>query len=263
MADPLYIAQLVIYLILLQPAIYCLFKHGRHGILGWLYVQLFCTVRVVGAAIIIHQGSSTGIAAVIISSFGLSPLLLAAAGILHEARAYRNPATNRKLEWLAAMQYHTLVSVCLVMIIISVVKLENRKITHTTQDVLKIGVALLIIAWILLVLWTLLSWRSRSIDKLAPGYLDGTKLLNAVSLALPVICIRLIYAAISLTLDIDGSTSGFPSSRIAKIIMSVVPEMVLTAMLLAFGIRTHNIKRLYSRVENDEVKNTEQGIALG
>jgi hypothetical protein len=83
--DGLYVAQLVIFAILLQPAIYCLFKHGRHGILGWLYLQLFCTVRVVGAALIIHEKSSTGLAAVIVGSFGLSPLLLSAAGILHEA----------------------------------------------------------------------------------------------------------------------------------------------------------------------------------
>lgn len=80
--DLLYIAQLVIYSILLQPALYCLIKHGRHGILGWLYLQMFCTVRVVGATLIIHQKSSTGPAILIVNSFGLSPLLLCAAGIL-------------------------------------------------------------------------------------------------------------------------------------------------------------------------------------
>lgn len=83
--DDLYIAQLIIFVILLQPAIYCLFKHGRHGLLGWLYLQLFCLVRVVGAAMIIHEKSSTGLAATIVGSFGLSPLLLSAAGILHES----------------------------------------------------------------------------------------------------------------------------------------------------------------------------------
>jgi hypothetical protein len=56
-----------------------------HGTLGWLYLQLFCTVRIVGAALIIHQKSSTGLAALIVGSFGLSPLLLCAAGILHES----------------------------------------------------------------------------------------------------------------------------------------------------------------------------------
>lgn len=85
MADPIYIAQLVIYIIFLQPAVYCLWKHGRHGLLGWFYLQLFCAVRIIGAAVIIHENSSTGTAAVILNSVGLSPLLLSAAGILHEA----------------------------------------------------------------------------------------------------------------------------------------------------------------------------------
>jgi len=87
MAQPLYIATLIIYIILIQPAIYCLWKHGKRGILGWLYLQLFCAVRCVGSALTIHDENTHtgGIASGILNSVGLSPLLLAAAGVLHEA----------------------------------------------------------------------------------------------------------------------------------------------------------------------------------
>jgi hypothetical protein len=60
------------------------------------------------------------------------------------------------------------------MVILSVVKLESNKTTSSTPILLKIGITLLILAWVLLVAWTVLSWRSRSVDRLAPGFAAGT-----------------------------------------------------------------------------------------
>lgn len=74
-------AELAIYAALSIPNIYILFKHGRTGLLGWAYLLVFCTLRIVGGALDL-SGSTT---ASIISSIGLSPLLLAASGILKEA----------------------------------------------------------------------------------------------------------------------------------------------------------------------------------
>lgn len=84
MTDSIAAAKLAIYIILSQPAFYCLFKHGKTGFLGWFYVQLFCILRVVTGALGLH-GSNTSTTTAILSSIGLSPLLLAASGILHEA----------------------------------------------------------------------------------------------------------------------------------------------------------------------------------
>jgi hypothetical protein len=87
MAEPLYIATLIIYLVLAQPAFYCLWKHVKRGILGWLYLQFFCVLRVVASAVTIYEEDAhkSGSTSLILSSVGLSPLLLAAAGVLHEA----------------------------------------------------------------------------------------------------------------------------------------------------------------------------------
>lgn len=80
-------AQLAIYGLLSLPVLYLTYRHGRHGLTGWLYLFAFCTLKIVGTALqvkadIDHSSSST---AALISSIGLSPLLLAAVGILHEA----------------------------------------------------------------------------------------------------------------------------------------------------------------------------------
>lgn len=87
MADPLAVAEIIIYIILLQPTFVILWKHGRHGILGWSCVQLFCLLRIVGNVVILHEDAihATDSKALLIGSIGLSPLLLATAGILHEA----------------------------------------------------------------------------------------------------------------------------------------------------------------------------------
>jgi hypothetical protein len=82
------IATLIIDLIFLQPVIYILWRHGKRGILGWLYLQILCALRIIANAIVIHdiaKGSSGSTASLILNSVGLSPLLLSTTGILHEA----------------------------------------------------------------------------------------------------------------------------------------------------------------------------------
>jgi hypothetical protein len=75
-------AELAIYITLSFPVLYILLKHGRAGLMGWLFLFFFCTIRLVGAAMSLNSTSAT---ASIISSVGLSPILLATSGILHEA----------------------------------------------------------------------------------------------------------------------------------------------------------------------------------
>lgn len=70
------------YGFLLLPVLYLIVRHRSYGLMGWLFLSFFCILRIIGAAMTIN--SSTG-AGSIISNVGLSPMLLATAGILHEA----------------------------------------------------------------------------------------------------------------------------------------------------------------------------------
>lgn len=76
-------AQLAIYVVLSLPILYILVCHGLQGILAWLYLFAFCTLRIVGGALASSKNASQ--TAAIISNIGLSPLLLAVGGVLHEA----------------------------------------------------------------------------------------------------------------------------------------------------------------------------------
>lgn len=77
-------AVLAIYLVLFFPAMCTAWKHGGRGLawIGWGYLVVFCLLRITGSALQIADGGSS--TAAIISSVGLSPLTIAAAGILHE-----------------------------------------------------------------------------------------------------------------------------------------------------------------------------------
>jgi hypothetical protein len=78
---------LIVYIALFNPVLYCLWKHGKPGILAWLPLQSFCILRIVGSILDLHNAAvhSTNEDALIFNNVGLSPLLLAAAGVLHEA----------------------------------------------------------------------------------------------------------------------------------------------------------------------------------
>jgi prolipoprotein diacylglyceryltransferase len=84
MIDTLSLAKLIIYIVLIQPAVYCFIKHGHNGVLGWFYVQVFCVLRIITSGLTVHPDTSSKIAT-ILGGVGLSPLLLASVGLLHEA----------------------------------------------------------------------------------------------------------------------------------------------------------------------------------
>lgn len=73
-------AELAIFAILCLPVLYVLFKHGWVGFMGWLYLFIFCTLRIISGAMDLSGSKSASV----ISNIGLSPMILAIAGILHE-----------------------------------------------------------------------------------------------------------------------------------------------------------------------------------
>ncbi|OGM47962.1 integral membrane protein [Aspergillus bombycis] len=105
MTSSLLIAQLAFYAPLTLPTLYLLYSHGRHGFLAWLYLLAFCVLRVTGAAMGLNDPHNAGTQ--IISSIGLSPLLLAIDGMLHEARIYCL-SPSKRTEWAFMALIHVL-----------------------------------------------------------------------------------------------------------------------------------------------------------
>jgi hypothetical protein len=78
-------SQFALYVIIFIPVLYILYRHAVPGILGWLYLIAFFTIRLAGLGMELNTSGSTSSSAVLLNNIGLSPLLLSALGLLHEA----------------------------------------------------------------------------------------------------------------------------------------------------------------------------------
>lgn len=235
------IAILIIFLVLLQPITFVLFRHGLRSWLAWLPLSSLSIVRIVGSAIQIHDDEkhTTSLAALILNSIGLAPLLLAALGVLHEARTARNPHLRRKLEWHIILHFHTIIVVSMILVIIGLVKLTGAHPKESDTTLPKVGVIIILVCWIVLVGFTVSSLRSSQYDMQAPAYHNGTKLLYGLIVALPFIGIRELDAVLSNFV----TSHTFLSSLAVKVCLSVVPEMIATVCFVTAGLITRNIKR--------------------
>jgi hypothetical protein len=69
---------------------------------------------------------------------------------------------------------------------------------------------------------------------------DKTQLLFGVLRALPAIVLREIYTLLSVFI----TNPNFKTNTAVKVVMSVVPEMLVTLILVFVGIQTRNIRKL-------------------
>jgi hypothetical protein len=88
-ADPkaFTVILLIVYIALFFPSLLTFYKHLKSGILGWLSISIFILIRIIGSGLTIHDDNADARsrAAFLVSSIGLSPLLLCTMGVLHEA----------------------------------------------------------------------------------------------------------------------------------------------------------------------------------
>ncbi|RDW76310.1 MFS transporter [Aspergillus mulundensis] len=85
--ESLAILEVAFYALVVLPAVYCLIMHGRPGLTGWAYLLILCALRLAGNGMFLqaYQDGTLSITAMVLNGIGLSPLLGAGLGVLHEA----------------------------------------------------------------------------------------------------------------------------------------------------------------------------------
>jgi hypothetical protein len=78
------VAELAIFLVLLPIVVYILVRHGKHGLDGWGFLVIFCVLRLTSSGLQVGNKNGTSSTGSIINSIGISGLLLAFSGVLHE-----------------------------------------------------------------------------------------------------------------------------------------------------------------------------------
>ncbi|PYH97855.1 integral membrane protein [Aspergillus ellipticus CBS 707.79] len=237
----IFVADLILYLILLLPAHLIAWWHrGWSNFLPWYYMIIFCLARVVGGALGVHDSDS--LAANIIVSVGISPLILAVDGLLHEARSYRHPSQRKFIGWSFIILTHVLVAAGIALAVTGALDIYEG---HPKSDSLthwKAGVGLMVVAWVLVVLWAGFSLHSSQSEKGAAGYQGGTTLLQGVFITLVFVGIRVIYALIAVCTQRKdlSSTTGTVA---VKAVLVFLPEALAALSMIFVGFRTKNLRR--------------------
>jgi hypothetical protein len=176
----LYIATIAVFAAFIVPTVHVWRKHGSPGFLGYNLLFTFCGVRLAGAALTLatfdgkHKNLETP--ASIINSMAISPLILTALGILHEARKARDLMVKERREWTHILLFHGIVIAGIALLIVGIVNLINGKTKtapNKSVDII-VGLSLLCLSYVILVGWTILSMRTPTHRSSATSQ-DGTK----------------------------------------------------------------------------------------
>ncbi|KAI1468231.1 uncharacterized protein F4812DRAFT_425999 [Daldinia caldariorum] len=242
-------ALLIIYIIVSPSLIYIVKKHGlKHGtFIGWLFLFLFCTLKIVASAIEIHDARSSS--AALVASIGLSPLLAAACGIMHESRVYILPKSRRPFDTQYLVLFHGLVTTAIALVASGASKLNNTTLSpdqlKRSLNLVKGGMILLLLGWLSLAVVTLttygnsLTQRSR---RLAAGE-SGKALLLAVAISIPFLGIRLLERAVYFFTQ-NQDLSPVTGSLGLRIGFEVIEEIIVTLVFVFTGILTRNIRMI-------------------
>lgn len=238
-------AELAIYIILSIPVLYILVLHWPNGVLGWFYLFAFCALRIVGGAISLENNSGS---ASIVSSVGISPLLLAACGILHEARAYRAINLLQKpFELILVTVFHVFVSGGLALVAAGASALQDHHSGAASAlrslRLLQAGMAILTVSWVLLVICAAASaFPLRKAEKSAVLFREGTTLLLSVIFSLIFIGIRVLYSLVAFSTQ-KAYLNPATGSLTIRVLLSFLPELIAACSFIVAGIQTRRFAR--------------------
>ncbi|KAI9744142.1 MAG: hypothetical protein M1818_002294 [Claussenomyces sp. TS43310] len=226
-AGQLSAAQLGIYLLLVFPASYALYKHERHGALGWSFLVAFCILRIVGAALQIsdEKKHSAKITVQIVSGVGLSPLILAVIGILYEANHYLRGPKQFLLRFPVTIVLHLIVAAALALVI-----LGYQSHQENGQVLACAGYMIFAVLWVITLALVAFSWRQRHCS------CKSKMLLMAVITSLPFLGVRILFSCIA-----AFDSTAFTGSIAYKIVLAVLMELSIVITLVESGIWAGNI----------------------
>ncbi|KAM5355074.1 hypothetical protein ACJ41O_001720 [Fusarium nematophilum] len=195
-------------------------------------------------------GDNPGSGAAIVTSVGLSPLLLAVAGVLHEARYYHASPEKRRLdakkETRIIILFHMQVVLGIALVAIGMSKLMSG----TTQDrinqawtLAKVGAAVLLLAWLAVAVVAIRGAIAGHLRvKNQTPHNHSPRLLLAVLITLPFVGIRVMATFIYVITE-NQSLSAMTGTLGARVGLYIFEEITATLIMVGVGIVTRNIRK--------------------
>jgi len=212
-----------------------------HGLLGWLYLFAFCTLRLVGSGLQISASKSEDVdkiaTAALISSIGLSPLLLATTGILHEARFHLRGNSGKKTGWFLVFLIHFFVATGIALIGVGS---STFKPTHTKSSdhtLAAVGMIILLHSWVAILVWAAFTYFARYKFLAPANYHIGLKLLYALFATLPFTLIRIVYSTIYV-FSRSAALNPLTGKLGVRIGLILIPELITCLIFIFAGLTT-------------------------
>ena len=234
-----------------------LYRHGRHGVLGFFYLNTVCVLRIVADIVqIVDDNSKSALAPTILNSIGLTPLMLALAGMLHEIHFYTLPASNsshtrvktiNKWLWFVQIHIHTICAVGMVLLIIGGVHIATASSTSEVDSGQKLRIAgamILLVLWMALLKYSLwLNWRVGQLRLKVSG--DLSPFGTWCAIAAGVIGIKVIYMVVY-SFDHDPALNPNTGSFAVKVVINVLVSLFAAVFLAIGGWKSRDISMDYS-----------------
>ena len=244
------VAELAVYIPSIMLAITVIFKHGFSKGRPWLYLVVFCGLRIASAVMEVLSADnptsrSDATWAAILGSIGLSPFFLVASGLLRRVYIYlawncvvkltschRNDLISgntlriRLLEML-----HLPILLALILAIIGGTRISSSDSSkHSSGESFeKAGAIIFLISYIAIVAFAILTMvESRNLPQ------GEKRILYTVLGSLPLLAVRLLY---SLLADFaDNSTFNIvDGNATVQLCMAVIEEFIVTGLYLLAG----------------------------
>ncbi|KAK2805888.1 hypothetical protein FQN51_008662 [Onygenales sp. PD_10] len=232
--DAIFIFELAVYIPSVFVTTCLIFRHDFNRIFGWIYLAIFCVVRIVGAccelAKMSNQSTQLFTAAAICSSIGLSPLMLACIWLLTRVTASTQQESNKTTRRLTYYFISALTLIALVLSVIGSVTNNNTvdDLSHSTTTT-KVAMIVFIAAWVLLA--TTLISTCRMVPRLQTG---ERRLLFIVALSQPFILVRLVYSLLDCFTQ-DPRFDLVNGDVTTHILMSTLQEVIVVVICLVGG----------------------------
>ncbi|GJJ08726.1 hypothetical protein Clacol_002945 [Clathrus columnatus] len=248
------IAEIVCYLPIAYISLSVTCKHGFNRKLGWLFLFTFSVFRLVSALLTVvfhamsHPATGLVVTATVLTSVGLSPLLLATHAFVSGIGSHVSPKLKRPF-----IIARLLLVIGLIMGAVGgsdQSPLNPQSTRNAGKGLTGTAVVLFIIVYLFLFFIHILFWRER--NDIPP---NSRKLLLGVSLALPPLGVRLIYSL----LQTFGSMNKF-SPVVGEweffLFMGLIMEYLVVLIYVITGLMISN------EVEKDESRPNSTEIPL-
>ncbi|GLA40915.1 hypothetical protein AnigIFM63309_008754 [Aspergillus niger] len=257
----IFAADLAAYLILSPIVVYIFIAHRWTGFLAWYSLIMFCSARVIGGALGVRDSSS--MAANIIQSVGITPLILCVDGLVHEARTYRFPHASRRLNWSVVIGTSVTMVVAISLSIKACLDIFENKAQSDDYSLWKAGSSLIVVVWLFQIGWSVYSLQFHDKGIQGPGYQGGTVLLQGALVALAFIGVRVIYALVAVCTERKDLSPVYGLMSV-RVILMFLPELFATVTMIVVGVRTRHLRELKGETDYGKlevVQPTSVGIA--